>query len=98
VGPAQQREGGDAREVASPLSAAEQAGLSKTKMGLSGPELGFRGRVKGVTEWASFSFLYLKKQKFQKYMSVLKIFENTPLSPLGRATGVLSPKQRATGP
>ena len=55
MGPAQQREGGDAREVASPLSAAEQAGLSKTKMGLSGPELGLRGRVKGVTEWIANS-------------------------------------------
>jgi len=32
-------------------------------------------------------------------MSVLKIFENTPGRPWGgEATGVLSPKQRATGP
>ena len=32
---------------------------------------------------AIFSFLYLKKSKFQKYMSVLKIFKNTPRSPYG---------------
>ena len=45
---------------------------------------------------ASFSFLYLKK--IQKYMSVLKNFENAPRSLGLGATGVLSPKQRATGP
>ena len=32
---------------------------------------------------ASFSFLYLKKSKFQKYMSVLKNFKNTPGRPMG---------------
>ena len=31
-------------------------------------------------------------------MSVLKNFENNPRSPAPGATGVLSPKQRATGP
>ena len=39
-------------------------------------------RVKAV-----FSFLYLKKIKFQKYMSVLKYFKNIPRSPSHRATG-----------
>ena len=29
--------------------------------------------------WAVFSFLYLKKLKFQKYMSVLENFKNIPL-------------------
>ena len=33
-----------------------------------------------------FSFLYLKKSKFQKYMSVSKNFENIPRSPAPRAT------------
>src|SRR6185295_3880664 len=37
---------------------------------------------------AVFSFLYLKKLKFQKYMSVLKIFKNIPRSPYGGATGL----------
>ena len=32
---------------------------------------------------AIFSFLYKKNQNFQKYMSVSKIFENIPRSPLG---------------
>ena len=36
---------------------------------------------------AVFSFLYLKKIKFQKYMSVLKYFKNIPRSPSHRATG-----------
>ena len=30
-----------------------------------------------------FSFLYLKKSKFQKYMSVLKYFKTTPGRPMG---------------
>jgi len=30
-----------------------------------------------------FSFLYLKKSKFQKYMFVLKNFKNTPGCPMG---------------
>ena len=33
-----------------------------------------------------FSFLYLKKSKFQKYMSILKNLKNTPGRPMG-ATG-----------
>src|SRR6185437_5273363 len=37
--------------------------------------------------WAVFSFLYLKKIKFQKYMSVFKYFKNIPRSPSHRATG-----------
>ena len=32
---------------------------------------------------ALFSFLYLKKSKFQKYMSVLKYFKTTPGRPMG---------------
>jgi len=36
---------------------------------------------------AVFSFLYLKKIKFQKYMSVFKYFKNIPRSPSHRATG-----------
>ena len=32
---------------------------------------------------AVFSFLYLKKLKFQKYMSVLENFKNIPRSPYG---------------
>ena len=36
---------------------------------------------------ALFSFLYLKKLKFQKYMSVLENFKNIPRSPSHRATG-----------
>ena len=32
---------------------------------------------------AVFSFLYLKKIKFQKYMSVLENFKNIPRSPYG---------------
>ena len=37
---------------------------------------------------AVFSFFYIfKKQKFQKYMSVLKYFKNIPRSPPQRATG-----------
>ena len=36
---------------------------------------------------AVFSFLYLKKLKFQKYMSVLENFKNIPRSPSHRATG-----------
>ena len=35
---------------------------------------------------AVFSFLYLKKIKFQKYMSVLENFKNIPRSPSHRAT------------
>src|SRR6185295_18733754 len=37
---------------------------------------------------AVFSFLYLKKLKFQKYMSVLENFKNIPRSPYGGATGL----------
>jgi len=36
---------------------------------------------------AIFSFLYLKKSKFQKYISVSKNFENIPQSPTQEATG-----------
>ena len=36
---------------------------------------------------AVFSFLYLKKLEFQKYMSVLENFKNIPRSPSHRATG-----------
>ena len=36
---------------------------------------------------AVFSFLYLKKLKFQKYMSVLKYFKNIPRSPSHREAG-----------
>ena len=39
--------------------------------------------------YAVFSFLYLKKLKFQKYMSVLENFKNIPRSPSHRATGPL---------
>ena len=35
-----------------------------------------------------FYFLYLKKLKFQKYMSVLENFKNIPRSPYGGATGL----------
>jgi len=45
-----------------------------------------------------FSFLYLKKLKFQKYMAVSKNFKTIPLSPLAWATGGLSPFGWATGP
>ena len=38
---------------------------------------------------AFFFFILLKKSKFQKYMSILKNFKNTPRSPPHRAT---SPK------
>ena len=41
----------------------------------------------GTTRPAVFSFLYLKKIKFQKYMSVFKYFKNIPRSPCHRATG-----------
>jgi len=46
----------------------------------------------------SFSFLYLKKLKFQKYMAISKIFKTIPLSPPAWATGGLSPTGWATGP
>ena len=46
----------------------------------------------------SFSFLYLKKLKFQKYRAVSKIFKTIPLSPPAWATGGLSPSGWATGP
>ena len=36
---------------------------------------------------AVFYFLYFKKLKFQKYMSVLKYFKNIPRPPSHRATG-----------
>ena len=36
---------------------------------------------------AVFSFLYLKKLKFQKYMSVLENFKNIPRSPYGGRQG-----------
>ena len=45
-----------------------------------------------------FSFLYLKKLKFQKYMVVSKNFKIIPLSPLAWATGGLSSSGWATGP
>ena len=45
-----------------------------------------------------FSFLYLKKSKFQKYMAVSKNFKTIPLSPLAWATGGLSPSGWARGP
>ena len=41
----------------------------------------------GTTRPAVFSFLYFKKIKFQKYMSVFKYFKNIPRSPSHRATG-----------
>ena len=44
------------------------------------------------------SFFFFIFKKIQKYMSVLKNFENAPRSLGLGATGVLSPKQRATGP
>ena len=44
-----------------------------------------------------FSFLYLKKLKFQKYMAVSKNFKIIPLSPLAWATGGMSPSGWATG-
>ena len=38
-----------------------------------------------------FSFLYLKKLKFQKYMAVSKNFKTIPLSPPAWATGACRP-------
>ena len=46
----------------------------------AGPPLGQQPAV--------FSFLYLKKIKFQKYMSVLENFKNIPRSPYEGATGL----------
>src|SRR6185436_10269731 len=43
--------------------------------------------VVGIGDEAVFSFLYLKKIKFQKYMSVLKNFKNIPRSPYGGRQG-----------
>jgi len=45
-----------------------------------------------------FSFLYLKKLKFQKYMAVLKNFKTIPLSPSGWATGPKCKKKLHLGP
>ena len=42
----------------------------------------------GSVFFAVFSFLYLKKLKFQKYMTVLENFKNIPRSPYGEATGL----------
>jgi len=56
------------------------------------------GLLTGLVKWGSFSFLYLKKLKFQKYMAVSKIFKTIPLSPPAWATGGLSPTGWATGP
>jgi hypothetical protein len=47
----------------------------------------------GAGSFFFFIFIF-----FQKYMSILKNFENTPRSLGPGATGVMSPKQRATGP
>ena len=41
----------------------------------------------GKEKGAVFSFLYLKKLKFQKYMSVLENFKNIPRSPYGGRQG-----------
>ena len=43
--------------------------------------------VASPQQLAVFSFLYFKKIKFQKYMSVFKYFKNIPWSPSHRATG-----------
>ena len=45
-----------------------------------------------------FSFLYLKKLKFQKYMAVSKNFKTIPLSPLAWATGPKYKKKLHLGP
>ena len=45
------------------------------------------GGLGAVSKMEFFSFLYLKKLKFQKYMSVLENFKNIPRSPSHRATG-----------
>ena len=42
---------------------------------------------KHASQTAVFSFLYLKKLKFQKYMSVLENFKNIPRSPYGGRQG-----------
>ena len=47
-----------------------------------------KGRPTNTCSSAVFSFLYLKKIKFQKYMSVLENFKNIPQSPYGGATGL----------
>ena len=46
-----------------------------------------------IGPWAAgfFSFLYLKKLKFQKYMAVPKNFKTIPLSPPAWATGACRP-------
>ena len=45
-----------------------------------------------------FSFLYLKKLEFQKYMAVSKNFKTIPLSPPGWATGPKCKKKLHLGP
>ena len=45
-----------------------------------------------------FSFLYLKKLKFQKYMAVSKNFKTIPLSPPGWATERKCKKKLHLGP
>ena len=40
-------------------------------------------QIRWVVFLALFSFLYLKKSKFQKYMSVLKYFKTTSGRPMG---------------
>ena len=46
------------------------------------PQTGRRPHAQGQKQ-AFISFLYLKKIKFQKYMSVLQNFKNIPRSPYG---------------
>ena len=66
--------------------------------GTSTKEAKFRAHLQvahlAVTS-AAFSFLYLKKSKFQKYMFVLKNFKNIPRSPY--EGGDRGPVAQATG-
>ena len=48
-------------------------------------------RCRCVATRGFFSFLYLKKLKFQKYMAVSKNFKTIPLSPLAWASGACRP-------